>query len=87
MGFIPIKQRGNEIFEIKLFEVSTITTWSSNEYTPTISVKEAGNLSTSEINQSLQFIKPSTMTLEQEADMNAFMAEFLKSQLLTNLKF
>lgn len=46
MGFVtmPGKSRkissGREILEIKLYEVSTVTTWAANEMTPTIDVKE-----------------------------------------------
>jgi HK97 family phage prohead protease len=91
MGFNPVKTRPgndyNEITEIKLFEVSTVTTWAANANTPTIEVKEAGQLPTSHNNSNaLSFIKPSTMTLKEEAAMSEFMKELWKSNLFNELK-
>lgn len=72
-GFIPIKQRVidgiNHIYEYKMFEISTVTTWSANEKTPTIEVKEGEpKIITPELNRAL-FIEPSRYTLDQKAAM------------------
>jgi HK97 family phage prohead protease len=75
MGFIPTKSRKNktglDILEIKLFEVSTITTWAANENTPTIDVKEQKEAvirDTLNEYESL-FLKPSRYTSQQKADL------------------
>lgn len=72
-GFIPIKQKVidgiNHIYEYKMFEISTVTTWSANEKTPTIEVKEGEpKIITPELNTAL-FIEPSRYTLDQKAAM------------------
>ncbi len=72
-GFMKIKQRQekgvNYILEYKMFEVSTVTTWSANENTPTIEVKEAAKLGTSENKYQSLFIEPSRITLQEKADL------------------
>jgi len=72
-GFIPIKQKKegkiNYILEYKMFEVSTVTTWSANEQTPTIEVKhnEPGRPTRSEYDALL--IEPSRISLDDKAAM------------------
>jgi hypothetical protein len=52
-----------------MFEISTVTTWSANEKTPTIEVKEGEpKIITPELNRAL-FIEPSRYTLDQKAAM------------------
>ena len=81
-GFNIIKQRQennvNYILEYKMYEVSTVTTWSSNENTPTIEVKEkkeqteAATEGTSINKYESLFIEPSKLlTPNEEADLKA----------------
>lgn len=91
-GFVPVKinktKSGMEILEVKIFEVSTVTTIAANEHTPTIEVKDdkgADQFITPEDYKTL-FIKPSTMTLKQEAVMREFTKLFLETNRFKNLK-
>jgi len=72
-GFIPIKQKIidgiNYILEYKMFEISTITTWSSNGNTPTIEVKEGEPGQTTPKAQKALFLEPSRVTLDDKAAM------------------
>ena len=72
MGFMPVKyaynETGMDIYEAKLFEVSTVTSWPANPEAQTIEVKAAGN-PTAKRDKSL-LIEPSRFTQKQIADMN-----------------
>jgi HK97 family phage prohead protease len=74
MGFIIVKKSMQDktrlIHEVKLVEVSTITTWSSNQETSTIDVKHTAviQLDNTEKIKSL-FLQPSRITDKQRADL------------------
>lgn len=90
------------VHEWKLWEFSTLTHWGSNEDTPLLNIKDKqkdiieqmGNnprysdkrKQQIEQTQKALFIKPSTMTLKEEAAMNDFVSEFLTSNIFDNLK-
>ena len=61
---------GIEFFEVKIYEVSTVTTLGANENTPTIEVKEkkGADLITPSIYESL-FVEPQTKALKTKADL------------------
>ena len=74
MGFQIIKQKVEKairyITEIKLFEVSTVTTWAANDNTPTIEVKEAPEPGQPTPNKyDSLFIEPSMHTHKEIADI------------------
>lgn len=81
-GFIPVKeyktQAANIITEVKMFEVSTVTTWAANENTPTVYVKsnEAGKPTSLNINYESLFIQPERSTEKTKADFNRLIKLF-----------
>jgi len=77
MGFIPTKSRKNDtgidILELKLFEVSTITTWAANEKTPTIDVKEQKEAVVKDTLNTFEslLLEPSFYTRQEKADLHS----------------
>ncbi len=91
-GFLPVKQYktagANVITEVKMFEVSTVTTWAANENTPTIYVKDSAASDGTEkievVHEAL-FIKPSRSTLAEEAAMKEITKLFLQTNIFKKL--
>jgi len=61
---------GIEFYEVKIYEVSTVTTLGANENTPTLEVKEdkGAEIITPSIYESL-FVEPQTIALKTKADL------------------
>ena len=76
-GFIPVPGKykdtisGKEIFEVKIFEVSTVTTLSANIDTPTIDVKQQNKAVRDDTLNKYEslLLKPSRYTSKEIADL------------------